>query len=109
MRRSAFALAALALPALALAAAASAGPAEAAKRKSNEITVQARSYFDAGNVVKPGTGGYTNYVSAGNNSTAAPFAANRSGFGGETLPGRWDLPNCCGVTVDIPAGPLGKR
>ena len=104
MRRSAFALAALAV-----AVAASAVPAEAAKRKSNEITVRARSYFDAGNVVKPGSAGYTNYVSAGNNSVAAPFAANRSGFGGETLPSRWELPNCCGVAVDIPAGPLGKR
>ena len=104
MRRSAFALAALAV-----AAAASAVPAEAAKRKSNEITVRARSYFDAGNVVKPGSGGYTNYVTVGNNSVAPPFDSNRGQFGGETLPRRWELPNCCGVAVDIPAGPFGKR
>lgn len=104
MRSSAFALAALAF-----ATAAFAIPAEAAKRKGTEITVRPRSYFDAGNVVKPGTAGYRNYVNAGNTMVQTPFDANRSGFGGETLPRRFDLPNCCGTAVDIPAGPFGKR
>ena len=92
MRPSAFAIAALATFAAAVAV-----PAEAAKRRPNEITVRPRSYFDAGNVVKPGTSGALNYVRVGTTAVQPPFDANRSGFGGETLPRRWDLPNCCDV------------
>jgi hypothetical protein len=75
--------------------------AEAAPRRSryaDDIVVTKRSYFDAGVLVKPGTLGSTNYVYASQNSIP-PYANINSKFGGETLPSRWYLPNCCDVPL----------
>ena len=96
LRASAFALSALFV-----AAVASAVPADAAPKRSREVTIRARSYFDAGVVVKPGSTGQTNYVLIGQSMGSAPYG-NASIGGGETLPGRFYVPNCCGVTVNTP-------
>lgn len=57
-----------------------------------DIVITRRSYFDAGVLVKPGTLSSTNYVLASNNASP-PYANIISKFGGETLPGRWYLPD----------------
>ncbi len=76
-----------------LAAVAMATTAEAQSRRyPNDIVVTKRSYFDAGVLVKPGTLSSTNYVVASNNSSP-PISHIISKFGGETLPGRWYLPD----------------
>ncbi|WP_293868307.1 hypothetical protein [uncultured Alsobacter sp.] len=92
---------ALALSALFLGAMAAAVPAEAAPKRSREVTIRARSYFDAGVIVKPGSTGATNYVLVGQSMGSPPYG-NASIGGGETLPGRFYVPNCCGVTVNTP-------
>lgn len=104
-----------ALPAALLAAALatlSAPPVEAqTKRRAgvpagNEITVTGRSYLDPGVIVKPGTTGSLNYIYVGQ-GLAQPVYQNLAPlFGSTTLPGRFDLPNCCNSVVDIPAGPF---
>jgi len=67
--------------------------AEAAPKRRNELTVTRRSYFDAGNVVRPGSGGYNNYVTIGQGPYAQPVYQHvNSLFGGETLPQRFSLP-----------------
>jgi hypothetical protein len=98
MRRTA----AFAVSALLAAAFAAAVPVEAASRKPLELTVRGRSYFDAGVIVRPGSTGATNYVQLGQTLNAPSYMANASFAGGETLPGRFYLPNCCGVTVNTP-------
>jgi hypothetical protein len=87
-------------------------PAEAqTKRRAavpagNEITVTGRSYLDAGVVVRPGTTGSLNYIYVGQ-GLAQPVYQNLAPlFGSTTLPGRFDLPNCCGSVIDIPGGPF---
>jgi hypothetical protein len=71
--------------------------AEAApKRYRDDIVVTKRSYLDAGVLVKPGSLGATNYVTASQYATP-PYANINSRFGGETLPARGYLPNCCDV------------
>lgn len=67
-------------------------------RYADDIVVTRRSYFDAGVVVKPGTLGSTNYVWTSQNSIP-PYQNINSKFGGETLPSRWYLPNCCDVPL----------
>ncbi len=47
-------------------------PRRGRQAQGTEITVRPRSYFDAGNVVKPGTAGYRNYVNAGNTMCRRP-------------------------------------
>ncbi|PSC04747.1 hypothetical protein SLNSH_11650 [Alsobacter soli] len=69
------------------------------RRRTNEITVTGRSYLNAGTMVKPGTGYQLNYVYIGQGLSTPVYSNINSRFGGETLPSRWDLPNCCGVTV----------
>jgi hypothetical protein len=76
------------LAACVLATAAEAQP----RRHQDDIVITRRSYFDAGVLVKPGTLGSSNYVVASNNSSP-PYSHIISKFGGETLPGRWYLPD----------------
>lgn len=75
--------------------------ADAKPRRNNEITLQPRSYFDAGVVVRPGSTGSTNYIVAGQN-LQTPAWGPSSLYGATTLPGRFDVPGCCGVTVNTP-------
>lgn len=71
------------------------------RRRTNEITVTGRSYLNAGTMVKPGTGYQLNYVYVGQGNATPVYSNINSRFGGETLPSRWDLPNCCGTTVNF--------
>ena len=73
------------------------------RRRVNEITVTGRSYLNAGTVVKPGTGYQLNYVYVGQGLGSPVYSNINSRFGGETLPGRFDLPNCCGTTIGFGA------
>jgi hypothetical protein len=73
------------------------------RRRVNDITVTQRSYLNAGTVVKPGTGYQLNYVYVGQGLSTPVYSNINSRFGGETLPGRFDLPNCCGTTVGFGA------
>ena len=84
-------------------------PAQAQTRRTpNEIVVTRRSYFDAGTLVRPGSQGSLNYVYASTTWRQPDYSNIATRYGAETLPQRFELPNCCGVTVDIPAGPFGK-
>ena len=104
-----------ALPAALIATAAAsvlAPPADAQTKRraavpaANEIKVTGRSFLDAGVMVKPGTTGSLNYIYVGQ-GLAQPVYQNLAPlFGSTTLPGRFDLPNCCNSVVDIPAGPF---
>ncbi|MCP8938674.1 hypothetical protein NK718_09125 [Alsobacter sp. SYSU M60028] len=80
--------------------------AQSSGRKANEITVTRRSYFDAGTMVRPGSTGATNYVAVGTTLATPAYSNIATRYGAETLPQRFDLPNCCGVTVDFVA-PFG--
>lgn len=68
----------------------------------NEITVTGRSYLDAGVVVRPGTTGALNYVYVGQGLAQPAYQNLAPLYGSTTLPGRFDLPNCCGTVVDLP-------
>ncbi len=84
-------------------------PADAQTRRTpNEIVVTRRSYFDAGTLVRPGSQGSLNYVYASTIWHQPDYSNIATRYGAETLPRRFELPNCCGVTMDIPAGPFGK-
>jgi hypothetical protein len=72
----------------------------------SEITVTGRSFLDAGVVVKPGTTGSLNYIYVGQGLAQPVFQNLAPLFGSTTLPGRFELPNCCGSVIDIPAGPF---
>ena len=102
------------LPTIALAAAFASAPSPADaqtqrvyRERVPEITVTRRSYLDPGKVVPVGRD--LNYVYLGQGPLATPPYSNmRSFYGQETLPQRFDLPGCCGVTVDFVA-PGGLR
>jgi hypothetical protein len=101
-----------AIPAALIAAAVAtlaAPPADAQTRRKvvrapagNEITVTGRSYLDAGVVVRPGTSGALNYVYVGQGLATPVYSNVAPLYGSTTLPGRFDLPNCCGTVVDLP-------
>jgi hypothetical protein len=56
------------------------------------ITVQRRSFLDAGTEILPGEGGYTNYaIPPGYSPTAV--IENRAGMHRSPLPGPYDLPD----------------
>ncbi len=56
------------------------------------ITVKKRSFLDAGKVVPVGS--ESGYVTAGQYFTrTTDYYSQRSRYGNETLPGRFDLPN----------------
>ena len=75
------------------ASAASAAPRQRGQATAgNTITVKKRSFLDAGKVVPVGS--ETGYVTAGQYFTrTTDYYSQRSRYGNETLPGRFDLPN----------------
>lgn len=62
-----------------------------AKPQGRPLTVQQRSFLDPGKVVPLGS--ESNYVWSGQYSGRSPESfGQRSRYGGETLPGRFDIP-----------------
>ncbi len=58
---------------------------------AREIIVKKRSFLDSGRMVPVGS--ESNYVQAGTYFNRSPqYFGNRSGYGAETLPGRFDIP-----------------
>lgn len=73
-----------------------AGVAEAQSRDRTRITIQKRSYLDAGTVVKPGSKSYLDYALPPNYNFPN-YQGSAAGPGPITglrwpLPGPWDLP-----------------
>ena len=85
MRSKVFALVAAAAATALLAATL---PADAQDRARTRITIQKRSYLDAGTVVKPGSMRYLDYVFVGQSSRLPSYGPYTHGaFGGS----RWPL------------------
>ncbi len=75
----------------ALFAASTIAEAQTRRAHSRPLTVKKRSFLDAGKVVPVGS--QSGYVQAGHYFNRTPdYYMNRGRYGGETLPGRFDLP-----------------